>query len=411
VLPQNSRSSGNTAPEEDEDSSDCQQLEAEVAKAQAFLQECRARRKELNEEIRTLKNRVKVLEVKVPKLAMEIAGCDTTREELTKRIPELKSQSELSASDAAKLVELNRNVHKCRTEMSSCAMLASKLEAEVARLQKAILDAGGSKLKKQQAACEKALSSLNDTQKALNSAKVAITSSQKAVTKARDAKAAAEEQLDECKATLEDKHTEFKSLEDDALHVLQSYEKVKEVEAEKKDALDAVTKECEVLKKAQSEVKCVEIELLGHIEAFDKQIVDCKKKMQHWTKELSKLRAVAEEDDDDLDLSDDEEEEEDTGSDAPSPETLEGADGDTTMEDALAGDSDIAPEEPAQKLSKTSLPKLSFAVLEKYEKDVIKDEIEVLETERNTIAKNANMGAIAEYRKKEADYLIRYVTL
>jgi structural maintenance of chromosome 4 len=130
---------------------------------------------ELNEEIRALTKRIKVLEVKLPKLAVEIAGCDTTREELTKRIPELKSQSELSASDAAKLVELSKNVHKCKTEMSSCALLASKVEAEVALLQKAILDAGGSKLKKQQAACEKALSSLNATEKALNSAKVAIT--------------------------------------------------------------------------------------------------------------------------------------------------------------------------------------------------------------------------------------------
>jgi structural maintenance of chromosome 4 len=395
--------------EEDDDSTDCQQLEAEAAKAQTFLQECRTRRKELNEEIRALTKRVKVLEVKLPKLAMEIAGCDTTREELTKRIPELKSQSELSDSDAAKLVELSKNVHKCKTEMSSCALLASKLEAEVARLQKAILDAGGSKLKKQQAACEKALSSLNATEKALNSAKVAITSSQKAAAKARDAKAAAEVQLEECKATLEEKLKEFKSLEEDALHVLQSYEKVKEVEAEKKEALDAVTKECEVLKKAQSEVKCVEIELLGHIEAFDKQIVDCNKKIQHWTKEVSKLRAVAEEDDD-LDLSDDEEEEEeDAVIAAPSPETAEGSDGDASMEDAEAGDTDIVPEEPKQQVSKVSLPKLSFAALEKFDKDEIKEGIDMLETERNTIAKNANMGAIAEYRKKEADYLTRCV--
>jgi structural maintenance of chromosome 4 len=397
--------------EEDEDSNDCQQLEAEAAKAQAFLQECRTRRKELNEEIRALTKRVKFLEVQLPKLAMEIAGCDTTREELTKRIPELKSQSELSDSDAAKLVDLSKNVHRCKTEMSSCALLASKLEAEVARLQKEILDAGGSKLKKQQAACEKALSSLNATEKALNSAKVAITSSQKAAAKARDAKAAAEVHLDECKSTLEEKLKEFKSLEEDALHVLQSYEKVKEVEAEKKEALDAVTKECEVLKKAQSEVKCVEIELLGHIEAFGKQIVDCNKKIQHWAKEVSKLRAVAEEEDDDLDLSDDEEDEEDAGSAAPPPETSEDCDVDATMEDAEADGTDIAPEERKQEASKTSLPKLAFAALEKFDKDVIKDDIDVLETERNTIAKNANMGAIAEYRKKEADYLTRCVIL
>ena len=37
----------------------------------------------------------------------------------------------------------------------------------------------------------------------------------------------------------------------------------------------------------------------------------------------------------------------------------------------------------------------------------LKTDIDTLESERNSLAKNANMGAIAEYRKKEADYLAR----
>jgi hypothetical protein len=45
---------------------------AEAAKAQAFLQECRTRaRKELQRRDRALTKLVKVLEVKLPKLAME----------------------------------------------------------------------------------------------------------------------------------------------------------------------------------------------------------------------------------------------------------------------------------------------------------------------------------------------------
>jgi structural maintenance of chromosome 4 len=37
----------------------------------------------------------------------------------------------------------------------------------------------------------------------------------------------------------------------------------------------------------------------------------------------------------------------------------------------------------------------------------VKNDIAILEKERDTLAKNANMGAIAEYKKKEADYLSR----
>lgn len=394
--------------EEEEEMGDCKQLEAQAAEAQAFLQECRKRRKELADEIRTLKKRIKVLEVKVPKLSMEIAGCDTTREELTKRIPELKAKSELSEDDASKLVGLSKKVSKCKTDMSSCSLLASKLETEVARLQKAILDAGGTKLKKQQAACEKTLSTLNATEKALNAAKVAIASSQKAATKARKVIEATETQLEECKASSSSKKEELKQLEVDALRVHESYEKVMEIESEKREALEAVTKECEALKKAQADVKCVEIELLGHIEAFDKQITDCERKVDHWTSEISKLRAVAEEDDD-FDLSDDEEEDDEVEATAPEQASDDG-DGDVEMEEAQDGVEKSAPKEVAPKGPKSSLPKLSLAALEKYDKEVIKGDITMLETERNTIAKNANMGAIAEYRKKEADYLSRYVS-
>jgi structural maintenance of chromosome 4 len=79
------------------------------------------------------------------------------------------------------------------------------------------------------------------------------------------------------------------------------------------------------------------------------------------------------------------------------------------MEDAEAGDTDVAPAEPKQQVSKASLPNFAFAALEKFDKDEIKEGIDMLEIERNTIAKKANMGAIAEYQKKEADYLTRCV--
>ena len=371
-----------------------------------MLQQARKRRKELSEEIKTLKKRIKALEVKLPKLSMEISGCDTTRDNLTNQIPELRSQSELSKADAAKLVELNRKVHKCKTDMSSCAMLASKLEAEVARLQKAILDAGGSKLKKQEAACKKVLTDLNNAEKALNTAKVSITSMEKAAMKARETKAAAEEQLEQCKVTLEEKNAEFKALEEDAFKVMQAFENVKVVEAEKREALEAVSKEVEDLKKSQSKVKVVEIELIGKVEAYDKQIKESEANQQKWNDQIAKLRTAAEEDDD-LDLSDDEAEDE-----QPPRKTIEDDDDDEEMEDAEnakgnSEEADASSDKPEVKAPKSSLPTLSYAALEKYDRNEVKADIEVLETERNTIAKNANMGAIAEYRKKEADYLAR----
>lgn len=388
----------------DDSVNDCKELEQQAAQALELLQECRKRRKALTEEIRTLNKRVKALTLQIPKLAMEIGGCDTTRDELTKRIPELRAQSQLNAADAKKVRELNQKVGKCKSDMASCAMLASKLEADVARLQKAILEAGGSKLKKQQAACEKALADLDASEKALNTAKVAITTSHKAAAKAKEAKAMAEIGLEECKEILEERQSEFKALEADAVKVMQAYEEVKAVEAEKRLALEQVMKECEALKKSTSEIKCTEIDLLGKVEAFDKQIGECERRMNQFKQEISKLRS-AEMEDDCFDDSDDE-----SNIEAENKEDVADQEGsDVEMDEGSV--SALAVSEPkgttAKSGGRSSLATLSFASLEQYDIEEVKNDISTLERERSTLAKNANMGAIAEYRKKEADYLSR----
>mmetsp|Transcript_16137 Transcript_16137/g.25120 ORF Transcript_16137/g.25120 Transcript_16137/m.25120 type:complete len:713 (+) Transcript_16137:1-2139(+) len=394
----NSRGISTSAATEDMSTSDCKKLEGEVRDGQQLLQECRKRRRELTDEVRKLKKRVKALTVKLPKLSMEIAGCDTTREELTKRLPELRSQCEVRAEDADKLSDLNSKVQKCKSDMASCAMLASKLEADVARLQKAILDAGGKKLKKQQQACENVVAALNDTEKALSSAKVTIASCQKAAAKARKAKEAALEDSEQSKAVLEERLTEFKSLESEAFEVMQAYEKAAEVEASKREELDAISKECEDLKKSQGKIKFVEIDLVGKVENLRKQISECDKRSEHWQNEISKLRSDAEEDDD-YDESDAEDDE------APPEEKSSSEDNDTEMMDVDEIFEGSAKKEAVQ--GRSSLPTLPFASLEQYRTDDLKNDISILEDEHKSLAKNANMGAIAEYRKKEADYFAR----
>lgn len=399
--------SGRSKMSSDEDEHiDIESLQAKANQVQQLLQDCRNKRKDLVEEIRTLRKTMKTLETKIPKLSVEIASCDTTREELTKIIPDLRIQSKLSDVDGAKLLELNQKVGRCKTDMSSCALKASKLEAEVARLQKAIMDAGGTRLKKQNEACEKALSKLNAAEKALSTAKVMVMSMSKAAVKALKSKEETEIELEQCVAKTEELKAEFQSLEEDAVFVVERFNRAKVREAEDKEAYDAASKECEELKKSQSDVKCVEVELVGKIEDIVKQITELERKQAKWDGELAKLRAAAEEDDGSIDEDNDDDEPDENaagGNDATTP--IESSN-DVEMDDANSVD---AAETPIDvKKSTSRLPVYSYAALEKYDKDDIATDITVLETERNTIAKNANMGAIAEYRKKEADYLARY---
>lgn len=345
--------------------------------------EVRKRRKELAAEIKDLNKSIKSLEKKIPKISIELDGFETTRENLTASIPELRKKSAMSKSDEKKVSELRQKISKCKSDMASCSMQASKLEADVARLQKSILDVGGPKYKKQKERCEKIISDLEAAEKGLNSAKVTVSSSDKTIGKATEARDRAEEEFKECIRVLEEKQHEFKSLEEDAFKVMQAYERVKEIEQEKREALDLFSKEVEDLKNSQSGAKVVEIELAGQLDAHNKQILESEKKKYHWEEEVQKLVDMAEQYDE-FDESDDEDE------------------GDETMENKEDNEGTSQVERSS---SKSALPVLSLATLEKYDAGAVKEDISILEAERNTIAKNANMGAIAEYRKKEADYL------
>jgi structural maintenance of chromosome 4 len=366
-------------------------LEKESETTLQYVQECRNRRRAIKESLRALSKTVKSLEIKLPKLNLEIAGCDTTRQELTKLIPELRVQCEVSEEDKAKRAALQAKVEQCKLDMRSCAILADRLEKEVSKLQQDIMEAGGPRLKKQKAACAKVVSKLNDSEKSLNSSKVEIVASEKAQAKAQKAREKFEKELEEYENSLHQKETEFKALEEGAFAVMQAFENVKVIEAEKKSALDSASKEAEELKESQAKIKCVEIDLLGQIDAFDKQISENRKKKNHWEKEIMRLQKVEEECDYEL---------------VQEPTTEEPDDMDIDEEDEEEKDNN--PDDESVPPNPNDMP-LSYAMLEKYDPEDVKEAIATLENERNMLAKNANMGAIAEYRKKESDYLARCV--
>jgi structural maintenance of chromosome 4 len=215
--------------------------------------------------------------------------------------------------------------------------------------------------------------------------------------------------LAKCLESLEAKTAEFKSLEDEALEVMQAYEQMKDVELEKRTALEGVTKEAEDLKKSQAKVKCLEVELVGKLDSIDKQIHECEKRAKHYETEITKLHE-AEDQDGEYDVSDDEEEEDEMEDMNEAEEGVKDVDdsADTNMDDGSE------PERSSKKLKtsknvlqQSSLPTLPTGALQQYNREEVKSDISVLEKERESLAKNANMGAIVEYRKKEADYLSR----
>jgi structural maintenance of chromosome 4 len=293
-------------------------------------------------------------------------------------IPELQAQVFVTDENRAARELLDEKVRNCQRELQSCANRADMLEAEVAKLQKDIFEAGGPLLKKQKASCDTVSADLKRAEKLLSTSRVEIHSAEKAESKASSAKKGLEEKLVECGNSLSAKEAAFKSLESGAFEVMRAYEEVKAVEAGKRSALDLVSSEVDQVKRSQIEIRCKEVELLGQLEAIEKQISDNRKKSNHWLKEISILEKFDD-----------------------NPEFPE-ASGSTDVDQA----SDQAQAIVSASNGDDTLPRETW---EKYDPEELKEIITTLQSERNMLAKNANMGAIAEYRKKEADYFSRCV--
>jgi structural maintenance of chromosome 4 len=405
---QNSRAKITMSEDEDEEEI-LEKITQQVEDVKSRISQDRQRRKEIKDELRELNKTVKTLAKELPKLTLEISGCDTTREELTKLIPQLREQCHVSDEEAEKRGELQSKIDQCKADMTSCVALADKLEKQVSKLQQDILDAGGPRLKKQKETCEKIMQSLNVAEKSLNSSKVEIVSSEKAVVKSQKSLESLTKQLDECESVLTEKTEELKSLETEALAVVQAYDEVKEIEEKKRKALESATKEAEVLKKSQSELQFVEIDLVGKLDALKKQISESSKKLAHWKNENAHIQAAEEE----YELDDDDEEEDEDSEATRPPETNDtenpSSEEDIEMDDAEASTDHKESAKPQESVSSSFA--LSYSALEKYDIDDLKETIATLQNERNMLAKNANMGAIGEYRKKEADYLARVAEL
>lgn len=406
-----SKSSASSTVSDINEMEDCKKLESMARDAQEKLQQCRNNRRSLVEEIRSLEKRIRQLTTNISKLSVEVSGFDTTREELTKRIPDLKIESELSNQDKLKLKELNKKVNECKSDMSECSILASRLKKEKSKLQKAIKNAGGPELEKQQNLCSEILEKLNETNKELSSSTVSIASFKKAMKKAKKAVETAERELLSIGEKLEQVQGELDQLQSEAEDVKEAYEKVKDIEEESRKSIRSIEKEYEEVKKTYSKLQCVEVETAGQMDNVLTQIKDMEKRTKHWKAELRRLK-ISEENDKEY-ISDDEEEDDDD--DDESSDDDDDNEGDNNIDpnnqshqDDMATGTPKQTRDKSKKYSKIdSLPTFSDEALQQYDKQEVKLCIENLDIEYRNLAKNTNMAAIAEYRKKEADYLVR----
>jgi structural maintenance of chromosome 4 len=313
------------------------------------------------------------------------------------------SASCASPEDRARITELEGEIIRMSKEFSSLSAISTALEAEVSRLQKQILEAGGEKVRRGKARCDRARESVEETEKALTKIKADIKAAEKTAEKAKKVVEKAKADIMEARGAIEKLKQQSEALVDVAVEAEKEKKEAEEARAAAEKALTAVRTEALQAEKEMRKLKETEKDLTAASDEAEAICMGLKKKVSQWQSKFDALKAdyaakiqeaIADKEADMLssgeitkEVGSGVEESKDDGAD-PSKRSAK-----------------VAFDEP---LTLAELPEASLKGLAT---DDIQHAISMAETERDTIAKRVNMSSIAEFRTKNREYLRRVADL
>ena len=164
--------------------------EAEVARLTSLLAELRARRAALTTALRDAERGAPKLATRITKLELEITSLRAMRDDVAARARAAADEAAgeatgRGAADAsAAAADLTARVVALDAASREASATANKLEADVARLQRAILDAGGERVARAKARVDRASEAVEAVVKAAAKARSVVKTSEKGASSA-----------------------------------------------------------------------------------------------------------------------------------------------------------------------------------------------------------------------------------
>ncbi|XP_027044472.1 structural maintenance of chromosomes protein 4-like [Pocillopora damicornis] len=331
-------------------------MEKTLEKETKAAEEYREAKKRLEEIVDELKKELSTAEHQLQKNNMEIKALDDQEENLRQQIVHLKNKVVESTPDETRLKVLEDSVTTHEKEWRTAVSSSSRIETEVQKLHKQIMEIGGSKLKMQQDRVDVLTNAVDEVVGQMTKANVAIKTCHRNTRKAEGTVESLEREIGENSANIQKLEEDFKTLEEKATKVLEDYEKAQEEMLAMEESLEFLKKEVAVVEQEETKMKSKEVDIKHEVEKYESVLKENQQKVKHWQKELSRLTLVS---------------------------------------------ASVIAEAEADE----GLPTLSRGELEGIDKETVMYEITVLEEKLKQM--KPNIAAIAEYRKKEEAYLDR----
>ncbi|XP_028587254.2 structural maintenance of chromosomes protein 4 isoform X1 [Podarcis muralis] len=329
------------------------QLQKDLQKATQFQEQ----KVQLEEAISKLHQSIREMRNTLGKYSANIQSLSEQEAHLKIQIKELERNVIAAAPDKIKQKEMERKCRCFKEDYDKVAAKAGKLETEIKRLHNLIIDINNNKLKGHQDNLDKINKEIDQCSSAITKAQVAIKTADRNLNKSEDAVLHTEKEIEENKKALQDLTEQLNTLEEKAAKVMndskEAEESLPEIQAEHHSVLQKI-------KAIQDEEHLLQKEALNirlKIEQLDSHIAEHQSKIKYWQKEISKISLHS-------------------------------------LEDEQVEELAVLNQEELEAIRNP---------------DIVTNQIALLEAQCNEM--KPNLGAIAEYNKKEELYLKRVAEL
>ncbi|XP_074819757.1 structural maintenance of chromosomes protein 4 isoform X2 [Natator depressus] len=273
------------------------------------------------------------------------------------QVKELEANVIAAAPDKNKQKQLEKALNTFKKDYESVAEKASKVESEVKRLHNLIIEINNHKLKAQQDKLDKINKEIDECASAITKAQVAIKTADRNLKKSEESVLRTEKEIGDNEKEMKDLTEELTTLEEKATEVMnnckQAEESLPEVQEEHRNLLQE-------MKAIQEDEHALQKEALNirlKIEQIDSHIGEHQSKIKYWQREISKISLHP-------------------------------------IEDKLVEELSVLNQEELEAIK---------------DPDILTNQIALLEAQCHEM--KPNLGAIAEYNKKEELYLKRVAEL
>uniref|UniRef100_A0AAY4E330 Structural maintenance of chromosomes protein n=1 Tax=Denticeps clupeoides TaxID=299321 RepID=A0AAY4E330_9TELE len=308
------------------------------------------RRQQLEENVHRLRHELRDMKNTLEKYTASIQSLADQEIYLKGQVKQLEANVIAAAPDKTKQKQMEKNFEVASSK-------AGKVESEVKRLHTLIVDINSHKLKAQQDKLDKVNKEVDECSSAITKAQVAIKTAGRNLKKSEETVARLEAEMEDNKKTMEEIKEQLTQLEEEAAEIMKTCQEAEGALPEMQDQHRELEQQIKELQEQEHMLQKESLNVRLKVEQIDTVITENQSKIKHWQKEGTKLS---------LHSIDDKPEEE--------------------------------------------LPTLTPEELEAVKSgDVIKNEIALLEDRCANM--KPNLGAIAEFKKKEELYLQRVAEL